>query len=775
MKRVLFTLLFLLLTFSFLSAQLTASGKVIDETGAPLAGVNVLLYHPEDTLQLIYGATTAEEGRWEITNIAPHTYRFVFSMVGFSRQDTVVTVREKDVRMETILSPSAQLLEELIVTGNLLTVLGNKEVRLFNKEEIDRASSGLELLGNLPNLYINNLHNKLQTVNGGTVLILINGVKSEEEDLMGMPPEYIHKAEYYSDPPARYRNSGVGAVLAVTTRRPKERGGYVMANLSNSFTTGEGTNLLQGKLSQDKNDYTLRYFNNYCVLNKNLLDQHYSSELESGKYQVDKEGLNGKYTGVFHRIQATWTNIIPDKQIWNITAKLAVSPLKEETPQLITRSDANTPVKQERSDVYAKTEMISPVVDIYYSRNFNHKQRFIINTVNTWYDNSTTRDLTLSSGGTDHYEALTHIKSKSYSVISEANYTKGWNRSDELSLGVKHSYKNLDEKYNSNLQAGSTTHTHLNNFYMYAEWNGKYKKLYYKLGAGAEKSWFTREISKSYFVLKPVLSLSYLFSRTSSLKLYSEVNSRVPDISLLTGSPAYIDSAFISRGNPELTPYYTYVNNLTYTLNLPVLYLQTGPSYRYSHHPYTTLFFTHTDYLEKTTGHINYTQAFNYGLFFRWVPVKWLQLAPYYAVEYQTSKGDNFHYHHWHHSFTMRITASYRKITLSTTAVVQNRSLTGVLTEDNNGYYEAGVTWKNKNLSISAASLFYTRPNKIKTYENSSFSYSENKSWNNYKGLTYIKLVYNLPFGKNIKRSAQQRINNTDNDSGIYMDNRAKQ
>jgi hypothetical protein len=53
--------------------------------------------------------------------------------------------------------------------------------------------------------------------------------------------------------------------------------------------------------------------------------------------------------------------------------------------------------------------------------------------------------------------------------------------------------------------------------------------------------------------------------------------------------------------------------------------------------------------------------------------------------------------------------------------------------------------------------------------------YRDEKTWNDFKGLSYIQLVYTLPFGKNIQRKTRQQITNTDNDTGVYDDNKAKQ
>jgi hypothetical protein len=137
-----------------------------------------------------------------------------------------------------------EMLEDHPVTADLLRITVEKETRFFTREEREHAANGLELMTNIPQLSFNNLNNKLTTSNLKPILILCDGIKIDEVDLMGLRQEDIVRVEFFATPPARYRNLGVEAVLLVITKRSKEKGGYLMTNLKNGFTTGYGTDII---------------------------------------------------------------------------------------------------------------------------------------------------------------------------------------------------------------------------------------------------------------------------------------------------------------------------------------------------------------------------------------------------------------------------------------------------------------------------------------------------------------------------------------------------
>lgn len=137
-------ILFLLISLGLLYAQdkVSFSGKVIDNKGSALPGVNVLIGER--------GAATSETGSFLITGISKGNYRVKFSMVGYAEvvipefqlvSDTVFTVvmREKVFQFDAVVVSAGkheQSLSDLPVSA---AVMSNSEIERKNFVNLDDA------------------------------------------------------------------------------------------------------------------------------------------------------------------------------------------------------------------------------------------------------------------------------------------------------------------------------------------------------------------------------------------------------------------------------------------------------------------------------------------------------------------------------------------------------------------------------------------------------------------------------------------------------------
>jgi hypothetical protein len=667
-------------------------------------------------------------------------------------------------------------LDEVLVTANLLTVTAAKETRLFSALERERAATGLELMTNIPQLFLNNFNNKLTTINGKSLLILCDGKISDESDLIGLHPSEIVKVEYFPHPPARYLNIGVESVLHVITRRSKEKGGYVTANLKNGFTTGYGTNIVNGKLSSGNNDYTIRYFVDYRDLDKNHFAQSYEAELNGNTYQIDKQEKDNDYKGEYHVISSSFSNTKTDVHLFSAKANLSINPGMEHVRQDVVGLIHNIPIQNEQSDVYAKTKYVSPNLDLYYSRKFDSNQELFLNVVGTYYDTKSDRTLTQLTDNEKIYEMKTDIENKSYSVISEVSYSKSFGKYN-LNTGSRYFHKKSEEDYRLNTNPATHTNNAMDILYVYAELNGEINRFSFNVGIGGEQLWFETapDSKKSYFVPEPTLTLAYKLNNNSSFKYFSMITSNVPSMSMLSETPAYFDSAFISHGNSSLKSYHTFFNGFSYILNKSSYYLSTGLYHFYMHRPYYVMFYNRGTYLEKTYSHIDNQTSLKYDLLFNWRPADWISARSYSAVEYMQSREQGISRYAWFYMVNASASIYYKAFSLNLQMTKQKAALEGALLRQPQNYYGGTVAWKKGNYNLSVGCIFMNSPEIIETYKNPHLYYKERKTWDNFKGLTYVQLIYNLPFGKNIQRSMNQRLNNADNDAGIYIDNKTKQ
>lgn len=103
-----------------LLAQASLHGIVRDDsTASPIAGVEVLLSGTA------LRTTTNAAGRYEIPDIPPGAYEVVFRMVGYlPARVPVVLAAGESLRVNQVLSPSAVVLEPVVVTGEAMRSVG---------------------------------------------------------------------------------------------------------------------------------------------------------------------------------------------------------------------------------------------------------------------------------------------------------------------------------------------------------------------------------------------------------------------------------------------------------------------------------------------------------------------------------------------------------------------------------------------------------------------------------------------------------------------------
>jgi hypothetical protein len=135
MKRILFTLALALMGANAFAQ--TIAGRLVDDSGQPVAYANVALY--ADTV-LQTGTTTGEDGAFSIP-CGDGTYRLVASYVGYER----LSVRCQAGDLGTLTMSTLQL-QEVVVTASRTTESVDRFVVLPKQEEVQAAGRTLVLL-----------------------------------------------------------------------------------------------------------------------------------------------------------------------------------------------------------------------------------------------------------------------------------------------------------------------------------------------------------------------------------------------------------------------------------------------------------------------------------------------------------------------------------------------------------------------------------------------------------------------------------------------------
>jgi outer membrane receptor protein involved in Fe transport len=94
-----------------LSYGQSISGTILDDTGMPLPGVNVIL---ESTNK---GAITDFDGKYIISNVDDGEYTITVNFLGFKKISKQIVVAGSDLSEDFVMSQSAQSLDQVVITG----------------------------------------------------------------------------------------------------------------------------------------------------------------------------------------------------------------------------------------------------------------------------------------------------------------------------------------------------------------------------------------------------------------------------------------------------------------------------------------------------------------------------------------------------------------------------------------------------------------------------------------------------------------------------------
>ncbi len=218
MRRYFFTLMMAMLAVITAAAE-TFTGRVVDETHAPIPFANVVLLNARDSA-FVAGTTTSNDGAFNITGNASKPILKI-SYLGYKTRVMDATTHD----MGTIaLEPEATVLGEVVVKGQrpafklttdglkteventLLSKVGSAKAVLENLPGVQRKKDGLEVFGK------------------GSPLIYINGRKLQNQtELDQISSEDIKSVELITNPGAKY-DATVESVILIKTKRPQGEG-----------------------------------------------------------------------------------------------------------------------------------------------------------------------------------------------------------------------------------------------------------------------------------------------------------------------------------------------------------------------------------------------------------------------------------------------------------------------------------------------------------------------------------------------------------------------
>lgn len=142
-------------------------------------------------------AVCNENGRFAITTDLPDAATLIISMTGYTPSEIVIPRSSKDIALGTVYLNEAIALGEVSVTAQEIVDTRGRTIVFPSAADVKASSTAISLFQKLPLAGLEaNPINRTLTVDGGTPMILINGVPSTMDDVNSLQPKDIARVEF---------------------------------------------------------------------------------------------------------------------------------------------------------------------------------------------------------------------------------------------------------------------------------------------------------------------------------------------------------------------------------------------------------------------------------------------------------------------------------------------------------------------------------------------------------------------------------------------------
>ena len=217
------------------TVDLPLTGRIVDDTDAPLEYATVSAYSPDSLL--IDGSITDVTGRFSL-DLPVGEYRLVIEFIGFGQREMrIMHSAEQDIGT-VALSSDAVDLDAVEVRAEKSSMNLHLDKKVFNvgEDALAQGGSANQVLAQVPAVAVS-AEGAVSLRGNSSVKILINGRPSALADnngLDGIPASSIESVEVITNPSARYEAAGTAGIINIILKKEQERG------YGGSLTLGTG-------------------------------------------------------------------------------------------------------------------------------------------------------------------------------------------------------------------------------------------------------------------------------------------------------------------------------------------------------------------------------------------------------------------------------------------------------------------------------------------------------------------------------------------------------
>lgn len=238
--NILFCLYFFMGLAVQLQAQVTVTGKVIDEQQQPVPYANIVLLSLPDSA-FVAGSISNEEGAFSL-NVKETKDVLCISSIGYATVYRPLDNRSTDLGI-ICLASDTQILAEVVVKADMpvTRMRGDALVTNIQNSVLSKAGSASDVLGKVPGVIKE--RNSYEVLGKGTPLIYINGRQvRDDSELDQLNSEDIKSVEVVTNPGARYDATVTAVIRIQTIRRAGDGFGF---DLRSSYYQSRNVDLIE--------------------------------------------------------------------------------------------------------------------------------------------------------------------------------------------------------------------------------------------------------------------------------------------------------------------------------------------------------------------------------------------------------------------------------------------------------------------------------------------------------------------------------------------------
>ncbi len=567
-------------------------------------------------------ATTDCRGAFALDCDCREASTLLVSLAGYAPTEVFIPQGSKNLELGAVFLSRVEALDEVTVSAQQVTMgREGRTVVIPSSADLRASATTLSLFDKLPLPGLNTDRVSLSiSVDGGTPVILIDGVPSSSKDLNALQPKDIARVEYSRITPARYADKGKSGFINVILKQRND-GGSVYAWLRGCPTTCFFDANLNATYNQGPSQFQLSYvpsWRNYQQVYDNSSEQYIGSDFTETQETHDRNPFNYFY----NQLQAKYNYRPNAATLFSATFGLYTnSSYRRSYGTSIDSYLGDFSLKNLTSD-----KELSPSLDLFLRRDFNPGNSLEVQVVGTIYSDDYYRsnNYTYPDGSTDSY--LNSVENRRRSLISEVSYIHYFNSATSLSLGLQNTLSHTTNEYVTTDYKPLLTE---NNNYAYAKIGRQFGSLYLSLSSGVKLFWMKNDLNnRNYVRNRSMAQLSWSISGPWGLQAGFMYNPSIPSLSALTDYAQQTTQTLVSNGNPDLKTSDNFVYQIMPTYNHRKLSLSLLLTYRDIKNP----FISQTSYMGEhkfliQSRNFDYQHQFSGSLF-----VKVSELLPGFGV-----------------------------------------------------------------------------------------------------------------------------------------------